>query len=115
VRAEHALIGALLVDPDAFDAVGQTVEYEDFTDPRAAAVYMAMFRLRADGVPIDYVLVCEALEWMGEKVPTAYMVEVAAQAPTSLHAPDYARRVATAGAERREGIARGPFKGAVQV
>jgi replicative DNA helicase len=102
-RSEYALIGALLVDPEAFDGTASVVEVEDFAERRASTVYLAMMRLRCTGTPIDFVTVADELERTGEldRLGTAFLVTVAASAPSSLHVGTYARRVAEDGAARR--------------
>jgi replicative DNA helicase len=102
-RSEYALIGALLVDPEAFDETASVVQAEDFGERRARIVYLGMWRLRCRGLPIDFVTVADELERTGElsRLGTAFLVTVAAAAPSSLHVGAYARLVADAGRARR--------------
>jgi replicative DNA helicase len=117
LRTESALLGALVIDPEALEAVAHVVQTADFTDVRAAAAYAAMLRLHHAGRPVDFVLLADELERSGElkRLGTAFLVSVSSSCPTSLHVDHYARLVAEAGAERRGQPERLPFKGAVRV
>lgn len=116
-RTEYALIGALLVDPEAIEVVAPLVELEDFAEPRAGLVYSVVSRLYRDGKPAHFVRVCDEIERGGDLafVGTAFLTTVAACCPSSLDAPDLAAMVARDGAERRGQSHRLPFKGAVRV
>lgn len=102
-RAEIALIGSLLIDPDAADLVAPVVGAGDFASARWREVYAAATALRRRGVAVDYVTVCDELEARGtlQGVKDANLTAAINCCPTSLHALHYARQVARAAAERR--------------
>ena len=110
-RAEIALIGSLLIDPDAADLVAPVVGAEDFASSRWREVYAAMTALRLRGIAVDYVTVCDELEGRGSLATVQDFNLTAAIncCPSSLHALDYAREVARGAADRarrgREGYA----------
>ena len=97
--AERALIGCLLIDPEATAEVAALVSPDDFLDARSRLVYEAILTCEA----VDFVLVSCELERRGtlDKVGTAFLTSLCLYTPTSLHAPRYARFVAQAAADRR--------------
>jgi replicative DNA helicase len=110
-RAEIALIGSLLIDPDAADAVAALVGAEDFASARWREVYAAATALRLRGIVVDYVTVCDELERRGTlaSVDEANLTAAINCCPCSVHALSYARQVAQAATDRiqrgREGYA----------
>ena len=111
VRAEKALIGGLLIDPDALEAVAGIVALEDFTRPAGRAIYAAMLALHDRGMAVDYVTVASEIERgpgfaaIGGPATLAGLIN---ECPTSLHVQTYAKRV-------KEASLAPPFKGAVQI
>lgn len=99
MNAERALLGALLVDPDAAGHVRGIVSPDDFDDPRCRLVYEAILSAEA----VDFCLVSCELERRGalDEVGTAFLTALCLHTPTSLHALSYARAVADAAAIRR--------------
>ncbi len=108
-EAEAAVLGALLLGPDAFDAVEGRLQPEDFFTPAYAAVFRAMTELRRRGEPIDLHLLrgelerSASLESAGGLTGLAGLMDVVA---TAAHAGHYAdvvrqkavlRRLVTAG------------------
>jgi replicative DNA helicase len=102
-RAASALLGALLIDPEAVKVVRPIVAPEDFPTPNGREVYTAILALDDRGVPADFVAVCCELERRGtaERIGTAQLVALINRCPTSLHAEHYARLVAEAADRRR--------------
>jgi replicative DNA helicase len=102
-RAEIALVGSLLIDPDAADLIAPIVVAEDFASARWREVYAAMRALRLRDVVVDYVTVCDELERRGmlDKVKDYNLTAAINCAPCSVHAVHYARTVARAAADRR--------------
>ena len=102
MNAERALLGAVLVDPDALARVRSLVDPDDFADRRCRLVFEALLSLPA----IDFVLLSCELERRGtlDEVRTAFLCALCLHTPTSLHAPHYAREVARAGRARREAL-----------
>ena len=99
---EQALLGALMIDPDALPLIADLVAAEDIAHPAHRRIYEAMLSLR--GVPVDYVLLCGELERAGplSGKQEAYLVSLINQCPTSLHCEHYAQAVAAAGKARRQ-------------
>jgi replicative DNA helicase len=102
-RAEIALIGSLLIDPDAADEVAAVVGAEDFASARWREVYAAVTALRSRGIVVDYVTVCDELDARGTlaRVQDYNLTAAINCCPCSVHALHYARTVARAAADRR--------------
>jgi len=95
VEAEQAVIGSLLIDPDAIDRVLSTgLSPLDFHAGHLALIYRAMLTLHKHGIPIaDPILVAEELRARGdgEKVGgLAALLRMIADTPTSIYAEHYA-------------------------
>src|SRR5690242_20793551 len=67
VEAEMAVIGAVLVNPDAIAGLADSLPDEAFGDPRSRAVYRAMLRLWQRRTPPDFATVPAELLAMGGK------------------------------------------------
>ena len=52
-EAEHALLGALMLDGELFDSITASVTTADFHDPENAALFQVMLDLHATGAPVD--------------------------------------------------------------
>src|SRR6185503_16290230 len=61
-EAEESVLGSLLIDPDAIEAVASFLRPEDFYHPRNRDIYAAMLRLFERRQPTDFVMVCDELE-----------------------------------------------------
>lgn len=104
VRAEMALLGAVIIDPEAVGAVAGIVAPADFGAERLRLVYEAMLALHQRRVLPDYVALCTELEALGTMRVVGgdwVLTRLINQCPTSLYADHYARLVAEAGAARR--------------
>lgn len=112
--AEAALIGAVLIDPDALARVAPIARPADFASERAREVYTAMLALDARGVGVDYVTVLTELEARGTlaMVGEANLTGTINACGTSVFAGHYARLVAEAGRARRRAVAT-PERGAM--
>jgi replicative DNA helicase len=116
--AERALLGALMVEPDLFERVYETVRIADFSTQRDRLIYEAMRDLSAGGVPPDFVSLSCELDQRGEltRIGTAYLAVLACHAPAGAYALSYARFVAEYGRQRHgEGGRVNPEQGAVRV
>ena len=93
IEAEQSVLGGLLLAPDAWDAVSEIVQAEDFYRPDHRAIFQHMFRLANAGEPIDPVTVAESLNAKGELESAgglAYLVEIAKNTPSTSNVPAYA-------------------------
>lgn len=93
-EAEEALIGAVLINPQAIDVID--LEPSDFYIHRNGWVWKACQALRDKNEVIDFVTVTEMLDVMGHLAEiggAAYITKLTNNVPSSLHADSYAKRV----------------------
>ncbi|MBI3282921.1 replicative DNA helicase [Candidatus Curtissbacteria bacterium] len=94
--AEEAIIGAILLDQDAFTAVVQVLKPEHFYKQSHADIYAAIFDLYEKREPIDLVTLTAQLKAKGmfDKVGGAsYLAHLASGVPTASNIAQYARIV----------------------
>ena len=60
-EAERAVIGGILIDPDAYGVVSETLRPEHFYTPRNRLIYEAMMSMDSEGQSIDSVSLTEKL------------------------------------------------------
>ena len=106
-EAEEAVIGAVLINPDAYPEVRAIIhDPAYFYIHRNQWMWEAFGRLVDAGQPIDHLLVTEELDKMGRLADmggAAYVTKLMNQVPSSLHAESYAKRVAETW-DRRDGL-----------
>jgi replicative DNA helicase len=93
VRAEHAVCGAIMCDPDLMLKLVGTLAPADFTNDRSRWVYEAALSLYEGQQPIDWVTMCGALEResrLEEVGGAAFLTRLTLDTPTALHAERYA-------------------------
>ena len=103
-ETERAVIGSLLIDPDAILRVSDWLTAADFYVERHGWVYAAICALNEQQAAIDYRTVCDQLERDGhlqEIGGAAYLTELITSTPTAMHVADYARTVYRLGTLRR--------------
>ena len=103
-EAEEAVIGSVLINPEAYFDVASFLLAEDFYIQRHNWIWKAFNRLHEKRAPIDFVTVTEELEQMGqlsEAGGSAYISSLINNVPTSLHAEYYGRIVEEAAIRRR--------------
>lgn len=97
LEAERALLGCILIDPDALHEVADRVMPDDFHQASHRAVYRAMRSLDAGDVALDIVTLAEALRRADAPEPAggweAYLISLLNAVPTSLNIAGYARIV----------------------
>ncbi len=103
-QAEEAVLGAVLIDSEAYFNVAQFLKPEDFYIVRNRWVWETFTRLHERRAPIDYLTVCEELEQqnqLGEVGGPAYITSLINQTPSSLNAEAYAHLVEENSVRRR--------------
>jgi replicative DNA helicase len=103
-EAEEAVIGAILINPEAYYDVAQFLNKEDFYIHRHQWVWEAFTRLHERRTPIDFLTVTEELDQTGhlsEVGGPAYLTALLNNVPTSLHAESYGRLVEETAVRRR--------------
>ena len=104
VDAEEAVLGALLIDPDAIIRVATFLNPEDFYREKHGWIYDTTLTLHDRREPIDLLTVCDELEHRGqldEVGGPAFITALVNAVPTSIHAEHYARIVERTGTRRR--------------
>ena len=98
IEAEEAVIGSLLVDPDAIIEIASFLRPEDFYRDRNRWAYEVCFSLydRPEPVPVSQITVADELARRGKLEAiggAAYLSHLVAVLPTSVHVEHYARIV----------------------
>jgi len=103
-EAEEAVLGAVLINSEAFYDVSQQIQPDDFYIVRNRWIWEAFIRLHDQRLPIDYLTVCHELEerqQLADVGGPAYITSLLNQTPTSLHAEAYAKIIAEQAVRRR--------------
>ena len=101
-EAEHALLGALMLDGELFESITASVTTADFHDPENAALYQVMIELHATGAPVDPVTLHDFKPFLPSGgVTIAYAGELAKNTPSTANWKAYARTVAERAVLRR--------------
>ena len=85
---EKVVLGALMIDKDAFSLVSETLRPETFYEPRHQKIYTAIRTLNMDERPVDIMTVTEELKREGtieEIGGPGYIIELSAQVASSAH------------------------------
>ena len=104
VEAEEALLGSLLIDPDAILKVVTFLKREDFYDDTHASIYEACVNLYQRGDAINQITVAHELNRLErlERIGGAsYLSHVIGSVPTSVHVEYYGRIVERMSVMRR--------------
>jgi replicative DNA helicase len=103
-EAEEALLGAVMINPEAFYEVAAFLSPSDFYIHRNGWIWEAFQKLIDRQQPIDALTVSEELERHGrleEAGGAAYLAALMNNVPTSLHAEAYGRMVEEQSVRRR--------------
>ncbi|MCD6422174.1 replicative DNA helicase [bacterium] len=103
LEAEKSVLGAILIDPEAFIKVADFLQAGDFYDEKHQIIYETMEKLFAKGSPIDLVTLTEELRRRKKlkRVGASYLSELASFVPSSAHVEEHAKIVADKAALRR--------------
>ncbi len=107
-EAEEAVIGAVLINPEAYYDVAQFLRGEDFYIHRNRWIWDTFTHLEETRTPIDLLTVTEILEQsnhLSEIGGPAYLTTLINQVPSSLHAEAYGRIIQESAIRRRMLIA----------
>lgn len=105
-EAEQAVLGGIVIDPQAFYDVSDFLEPSDFYIGKNRIVYEAISDLTRQGVAIDLVTLTELLEMRG---PTdrSYIIGLLNAVPTSINTRHYGRIVRSHSLRRKLSAAAG--------
>lgn len=104
VEAEEAVIGSLLIDPDAILKVSTSLKAEDFLSETNRAIYQACLSLFQRSESINQITVAHELMRQNKLEQTggaAFLSHLISSVPTSLHAEYYAQIVSDTATMRR--------------
>ena len=104
IEAEEAVLGSLLIDPDATLRVATFLNAGDFYVQRHAWVYQSVLELHDRNEPADLVTLTDELERQGKLEAVggaAFLTNLIHGTPTSFHAEYYARIVERTAVLRR--------------
>ncbi len=96
VEAEQALLGSIIVNPEAFDKIGGMINTEDFYIAEHQHIYSALIKMYAQNKTIDIVTLVNALVELGDRDEAGgvqYVTLLAESVPTAANVKDYARIV----------------------
>jgi replicative DNA helicase len=114
VEAERAVLGSLLIDPDAILEVASFLRAEDFYRETHRLVYQAILDLHERREPADFITLSDELDRRGQLAEiggAAYLTELINTVPTSIHVEYYARIVERTAILRRLITAAGQIAG----
>jgi replicative DNA helicase len=104
VEAEEAVLGSLLIDPDAIFKVAAYLTPADFYIERNGWVYEAILALYDRREAVDFITLCDELERhdrLEEAGGAAYVTQLINVVPTSIHVEYYGHIVEHAAVRRR--------------
>jgi len=104
VEAEEAVIGSLLIDPEALFRVSPFLKGEDFYIQKNAWIYEAVFALHERREPIDFVTLRDELErreQLEEIGGAAYITSLINAVPSAIHVEAYGHIVEQSAIRRR--------------
>lgn len=103
-QAEEAVLGAVLIDSEAYFNIAQFLKPDDFYIIRNRWIWDAFTRLHERRQPIDYLTVCQELEQQNQLTELggpAYIMSLINQTPSSLNAEAYGHLVEESSVRRK--------------
>jgi len=103
-EAEEALLGSVLINPEAYYDVAPILQADDFYIHRNKWIWEAFVRLHEQRTPVDFLTVSDELDQMGQLAETggpAYLSALVSNVPTSLHAEAYGKIIEENAIRRR--------------
>mgnify|MGYP001104392664 CR=1 FL=1 len=103
-EAEEAVLGSLLIDPEALFRVSPFLNPEDFYIQKHGWIYHTILRLHERREPIDFVTVCDELERqdrLEEIGGAAYVTHLINVVPSAIHVEAYGHIVEQDAIRRR--------------
>src|SRR5438874_13313893 len=104
IEAEQSLLGALLIDNQAFDRVADLVGADDFYRDDHRRIWRHITKLIEHSRPADVVTLAESIEASEDKDKTggaAYLAALSQNTPSSLNVRRYAELVRERSVQRR--------------
>ena len=96
LEMECAVLGALMVDQDAYSQVSELLKPESFYDHRHQLIYQAVQSLSAEQKPVDIMTIIdklESLDILEEAGGPSYVMQINSQISSSAHLEYHAKIV----------------------
>ena len=103
-EAEEAVLGSVLINPEAYYDISEFLNADDFYIHRHRWIWQAFKRLIENRDPIDFLTVTNELEQqgqLGEIGGAAYLTALMNNVPSALHAETYGRIIEETAVRRR--------------
>ncbi len=102
-EAEQAVIGGLLLDPEAFDKIADVLKKNDFYEKRNQDLFNAIYELNQRGEPCDFITVSNFLKSSKKTDDTtlSYLTSLVKETPSAARIKTYADIVREHAAKRR--------------
>ncbi len=104
IEAEEAVLGALLIDPEALFRVASFLRADDFYVQKNGWIYQAIVDLHERREPVDFVTLRNELETRGlleDAGGAAYIAQLIETVPTAIHVEAYGHIVEQTAVRRR--------------
>jgi hypothetical protein len=104
VEAEEALLGSLLIDPEAVSCVSTSLQVDDFYIQKNGWIYETILKLHRQDTPVDFVTLCDELEkrgQLGETGGAAYITHLVNAVPSAINVGSYAKIVVDLATKRQ--------------
>jgi len=104
IEAEEAVLGALLIDPEALFRVASFLRPDDFFVQKNGWIYQAILTLHERREPVDFVTLCnelEAQDRLDDAGGAAYIAQLIEGVPTAIHVEAYGHIVEETSVRRR--------------
>lgn len=104
VEAEEAVLGSLLIDPEAVFQVATFLRPDDYYIQKHAWIYEAILALHERREPVDFLTLCDELErreLLEEVGGAAYITHLINAVPSAIHVEAYGHIVEQAAIRRR--------------
>lgn len=104
ISAEEAVLGSVLINPDAIGQVAGKLKEDDFYRERHAWLWKGMLALHGRREPIDFVTLVaelESLHLLNDLGGPAFITELISRVPTALYLEHYAKIVLDMSGRRR--------------
>ena len=96
LEAEEAVIGSVLIDPDAYYEVASTLRPEDFYSVKHRWIWNAFAALHDQHTPIDQLTTQEVLDTRGQLEEIggfAYLTQLVTRVPSAFNVAAYGKMV----------------------
>ncbi len=102
-EAEQAVIGGLLLDPEAFDKIADLLKKNDFYEKRNQDLFNAIYELNHRGEPCDFITVSNFLKnsKSSNENTLSYLTSLVKETPSAARIKTYADIVREHSAKRR--------------